>query len=157
MVRIGIKHERCPLPFSLNLQKSPFKNGEWLFRPFMRAQNGIKMVTGKLFSEFLGINWQTGEKGVTDRWDMTICLIELRKRQWQPRLGHHFKSDMLHHFVLNACEVQRFHRLSCFGTRDTTCESCAGFLPSLASSTENPWSVVSAPEIGSSSPVLSVS
>jgi len=62
-----------------------------------------------------------------------------------------------HHFVLNACEVQRFRRLSCFDTRASTCEGCTRFLPSLAPSTDNPWSVVSAPEIGDIPAVLSVS
>ena len=62
-----------------------------------------------------------------------------------------------HQFVLNACEVQRFRRLSCFGAKASTCGGCAVFPPSLAPSTDNLWNAVSAPEIGSSSPVLSVS
>ena len=73
------------------------------------------------------------------------------------RLGHHFKSDMHHHFVLNACEVQRFRRLSCFAETASNCVGCAGFLPSLAPSTDNPWSAVSALEIGDIPAVLSVS
>ena len=49
------------------------------------------------------------------------------------------KSVCKHHqFVLNACEVQRFRRLSCFDARATTCEGCAGFPPTLAPSTDTP-------------------
>ena len=54
------------------------------------------------------------------------------------RIGRGFNSHLLHQFVLNACEVQRFRRLSCFGTRASTCGGCAVFLPSLAPSTDNP-------------------
>ena len=54
------------------------------------------------------------------------------------RHGHEFNSHFLHQFVLNACEVQRFRRLSCFDARATTCEGCAGFPPTLAPSTDTP-------------------
>ena len=46
--------------------------------------------------------------------------------------NHSFSRRAHHQFVLNACEVQRFRRLSCFGTRASTFEGCASFPPSLA-------------------------
>ena len=156
MVRIWIKHKSCPLVFSRFRLSSPFKNGEWLFRSFMRTQNGIKMVTGKLFSEFLVIN------AAMAGWLIESQVREytfsfLLKDSFRGEVGHEFKSHMLHHFVLNACEVQRFRRLSCFGTRDSMCGGCAGIPPSLAPSTDNQWSAVSALEIGDIPAVLSVS
>ena len=81
MVRIRIKHERCPLVFSRFRQNSPLKNGEWLFSGIYAGKNEVETDPGNLSSEFLGINRKTGEKVVMYTGDKTSCLIELRKRQ----------------------------------------------------------------------------
>ena len=145
------------LSFSPTFGKMLRSKTENRFFRHLCGKNEVETESGNLSSEFLGINRKTGEKVVMYTGDTTKCLIELRKRQGLPCLGHHFKSDILHQFALNACEVQRFRRLSYFGTRASMCEGCTGFLPSLASSTDNPWSAVSASEIGDIPAVLSVS
>ena len=62
-------------------------------------------------------------------------LVQLFDGEWfmssKKRVALNFLGNP-HQFVLNACEVQRFRRLSCFGSRASNCEGCASFPPSLA-------------------------
>ena len=81
MVRIGIKHERCPLVFSHFRQSSLLKKRRMAFSGIYEAENEAVTEPGNLSSEFLGINRKTGEKVVMYTGDKTSCLIELRKRQ----------------------------------------------------------------------------
>ena len=55
MVRIGIKHERCPLVFSHFRQSFLLKKRRMAFSGFYAGKNWINAVAGKLFSEILVI------------------------------------------------------------------------------------------------------